>query len=280
MYFDSIKKIPSSKTLQQYIEYYWIVDNFTEFDKYPIMLNSYPGTAPELFIPLHGYSEHFYLGNAVQNEKPTFYGFIYNKLTSNISNHARFVLVTFKSLGLASVQPFSKYSTKEILKAPVIGGDKIFGNSILKLQEKLKEVSTDDIAHELDAWFTKLFQQNKKGFINEISRLINIDFSVQELIKITNTSYSTLERYFKKETGFTPKQFYIFKRFSAITNGIIKSGNKNWYDHILDYYYDQSHFIKEVKKYSGHTPTELLELPSLVHLRPDISFMTNFYNEI
>lgn len=281
MAFDSIKEVPKCKKLRKYIEYYWIGDNFTDFSSLSPYVNSYPGITPELLIPLHGYSEHNYLGKTVKSHKPTFYGFIYNKVISNISTHQRFVLITFKSKALSSIIPFCNYNAAEILRNPVVDAESIFGSSINDLQKRLKELPVDCFAYEIDTWLSGLLKSSKSGFLDEIGDIITKSCSVKNLIDKTNSSYSTIERYFKKETGLTPKQFLIYKRFCSITSSIIQNSQSDWIDHIYAYnFYDQSHFIKEIKKYSGHTPSELINIPSLVQLRPDISFMTNFYNEV
>jgi hypothetical protein len=181
--YTSIKQIPSDSKLREYIEYYWIVENLANAQDYTPWVNSYPGTTPELLIPLHGYSEHRYLGKVFMNNVPTFYGFINNKLTSNISTHQKFILITFKSLALASVIPFVNHSAIEILSNPIVNADLLFGKSILSLQNKLKNLPLVSIVDEIDNWFLKILKSSKKGFIYEMQYGADYDFSVQHLVK-------------------------------------------------------------------------------------------------
>ncbi len=76
---------------------------------------------------------------------------------------------------------------------------------------------------------------------------------IEVLANSLNISKRLLEKEFKKCIGTTPKKFIqieIFKR-------ILKSRNHKLSDLALEYgYYDQSHFIKKFKEFSGETPCE------------------------
>jgi len=52
-------------------------------------------------------------------------------------------------------------------------------------------------------------------------------------------------------------------------------------DYVVKYgYFDQWHFIKEIKRYSGFIPSQVLEEKNLLNYRPETSFLTKFYNEL
>ncbi len=78
------------------------------------------------------------------------------------------------------------------------------------------------------------------------------DIEVSEIAKTLNWSTRSINRYFNKQFGFPLKTFISILRCNAaykqISNGDLFPSNN---------YYDQSHFIKEIKNYTGFTPKEL-----------------------
>lgn len=95
---------------------------------------------------------------------------------------------------------------------------------------------------EIDIRKLKLFEhiyQNKPAFVSELSE--NAVWSSRQI-----------NRYFNHQFGFPLKEFLRMvrcrKSYSDIAKGELFP---------QDDYFDQPHFIKEVKKYTGATPTEL-----------------------
>ena len=83
---------------------------------------------------------------------------------------------------------------------------------------------------------------------------------VQEIINRFQLSYKFLERLFNKYIGISPKTFCRIIRFSYTFSCCQKSHVQNLTH--LAYsagYYDQMHFIKEVKAISGLNPSELYQ---------------------
>jgi len=82
--------------------------------------------------------------------------------------------------------------------------------------------------------------------------------TIKELERKTGYSKRYLDLLFKKHLGISPKTFATIVRFQRFY--------RSWADHahsrpgefnLYDLYYDQSHFIKEFKRYTGHTPMQL-----------------------
>jgi AraC-like DNA-binding protein len=94
------------------------------------------------------------------------------------------------------------------------------------------------------------------AFLTEILNSIELsegNISTDELASTYHKSVSSIERYFKKMVGMTPKAYSNIVKFNTAINVMDEANN------ILDYYYDQSHFIKTCKKYTGKTPAELMK---------------------
>lgn len=86
----------------------------------------------------------------------------------------------------------------------------------------------------------------------------NTKLKVEDLIAHYGSSKITFERHFKKITGLLPKQYISISRFNSAYFLINNNSSKSWLD-VVSFleYFDQSHFIKEFKKYCGFTPSQL-----------------------
>lgn len=82
---------------------------------------------------------------------------------------------------------------------------------------------------------------------------------IKELTKDLFISNDAFEKRFRKSIGASPKQFASIVRMSAIVH-------HRSYERLLDLafdagYYDQAHFNKEFKLFTGQTPTEFYKNP-------------------
>jgi AraC-like DNA-binding protein len=75
---------------------------------------------------------------------------------------------------------------------------------------------------------------------------------IKELVKKTGYSKRYLDMLFKEHLGISPKTLATITRFQHF----YKSSGAVNVDNIYDLYYDQSHFIKEFKRYTGYTPLQ------------------------
>ena len=100
-------------------------------------------------------------------------------------------------------------------------------------------------------------------------RLEHGEQSIKMLANQANMSERTLQRKVKNAIGVGPKSFSNIMRFKMVLETIVKYPEVDWQDILyLSGYYDQAHFIKEFKKYTGRTPsafikTEQLDLSTL-----------------
>lgn len=86
-------------------------------------------------------------------------------------------------------------------------------------------------------------------FINESAGNIRIT----DLTKLLNTSASPLEKRFRSIVGCSPKKYASIVRFRKI----MEQDNKNLHPSERAYeagYFDQAHFIKDFKRFTGQTP--------------------------
>lgn len=129
---------------------------------------------------------------------------------------------------------------------------------------KLKQ--TDDPSHVIDIitnYFHELLENVSIKTDMRIQLAINLILNSNGLITVQqirdklSISERTLERHFLKEIGVTAKQFAKIIQFSASLNQMTESDYYNLTEIGYDNgFADQSHFIREFKRYAGKTPRE------------------------
>jgi len=83
--------------------------------------------------------------------------------------------------------------------------------------------------------------------------------SVADIKEFTCFSERSLERHFKQRMGMSPKTYLRVCRFNAVKARLDQTPSCSWQElAFTSGYYDQSHFIKEFKRFSGKTPGEYL----------------------
>jgi len=113
------------------------------------------------------------------------------------------------------------------------------------LASKLRQATTRD----------RLIEESLRIIHNNVGRA-----TVKYLLECLNISERQFEKRFSQTVGLSP-QFYIrVKRFTEAIR-LMKTGH---YERLTDVahalnFYDQSHFVKDIKAFSGITPTSLFQ---------------------
>ena len=105
------------------------------------------------------------------------------------------------------------------------------------LLSQLKDIQTDKLIAEA----VKLIYQSK-GTIR-----------IQELNKILLISQSPFEKRFRKVVGTTPKKFASIIRFHTVLSDLRQAKSLSEICHENNFF-DQAHFIKDFKQFTGDTP--------------------------
>lgn len=86
--------------------------------------------------------------------------------------------------------------------------------------------------------------------------VIDANLSVRKLASESGISISSIERYIKKYIGITPKVLFRILRYNEIWNALNDPKYTSWSDIVYEHgYFDQAHFIKEFKKFTGKSPS-------------------------
>jgi AraC-like DNA-binding protein len=118
---------------------------------------------------------------------------------------------------------------------------KNFDDFYTKIAKKLKEL----LPVEIDKRKRKLFKLVYES---------NGEIKVQQLSEQISWSSREINRYFNKQFGLSLNAFCKILRFKASLEHIAKG---RIFPELN--FTDQTHFIKEIKKFSGVVPTELLK---------------------
>ena len=138
---------------------------------------------------------------------------------------------------------------------------------LLKIIQPIKQIaihdaiSFEDKVTQIEAWFIDYVNTAcitiNKGI--QATQLMIEDRGEKGLHEIRNQigiSERSLERFFKTHIGLSPKRYYRIVRFSNIFNLVQEKGFK-WSDVVyVGGFYDQSHFIKNFKEFTGEEPSK------------------------
>lgn len=171
------------------------------------------------------------------------------------------VLVYFTEIGFTH---FSSRPANELFDL-IISLDDIFEkNKVTETEEKLAATSTDkqriNIVEQFLLSQLKDIQTDK--LIVEAVKLIYQSkgtIRVKELNDKLFISQSPFEKRFRKVVGITPKKFASIIRFNTVLGNLneTKSLTEICYE---NNFFDQAHFIKDFKQFTGDTPENFKRL--------------------
>jgi len=149
------------------------------------------------------------------------------------------------------------------IKNQIVAMADLIGNDVEELQSQLAEAGSLNLKLQLlQNFLIKRLEDVAPDPIYDycINRIADAKglIRVAQLEKETGYSARWLHRKFLEHLGTGPKnlsEIVRFKQFyQAYSTGL---GLHSLKDHFYDYYYDQSHFLRAFKRFTGTTPTEL-----------------------
>ena len=181
--------------------------------------------------------------------------------------------IRFKPYGLYR---FTKLDLNTTINESIFPED-IFGKDILKLEESLFNCKNESYQISLiESFFMKKViktnREEDKVFDFFVQKIIsqNGNVNIEELSNSKNISKKTIERKFLSKLGVSPKKYCrIVRIFNALKIPENHSTYKLSSIAFDNGFYDQAHFTKEVKHFTGMTPKEYFEL--------DRSIQTNIF---
>ena len=169
--------------------------------------------------------------------------------------------IVFKPTGLFhlfNLQMFEFTNIREDLH-------QVLPHDFLQIREKLAEIRADQarikLLDELLVNRLKKVQYTPDGVDKAASRIIDGygNVNITQLLTDAYMSRRKFERHFLQRVGLSPKYYARIRRYGYVCSQMAGQREVSW-DKLLYLggYYDQSHFIKDFKEFSGKSPKEYL----------------------
>lgn len=138
--------------------------------------------------------------------------------------------------------------------------------SYIDIYDQLKECSSDiERVNLLNSFFLKQLSQIDFSFTKfdqliKNNRLSANPMEISDMVNLSSLSERTVQRKMKQLLGVGPKSFSQVMRIKHVLTYIHDNPSKDWQDVLYLFgYYDQAHFIKDFKRYTGRTPKTFIK---------------------
>lgn len=245
-----------NEKLKKYITDYYIVELNSDFNK-PILV-------PPLGFPVlhfhYGENGSFYNYQNTPNESV-----LIGQLTKQylLSPHKglKMIGINFKPYGmynLLGVQP------KELTDA-CTESKHIFGEeTVFEIRQKLENSNNEEKVEIIERLMIDYIEKTKNTQYYIYDEMVDLMvekngmISIKEVVK-NIISTRTLDRYFSKVIGISPKLFCQILRHKLIMQLVYENQTFDWQEAIFQgYYHDHSHLSRDFKKFSNIKPTHYL----------------------
>ena len=216
-----------------------------------------PETSPILSFRSKG--QHSYWVNDIQKDLPpsAITGLRKSVKPIFLSKNTETILVKFKPCesALFFKEPLQIFSEVSISLYDFLPRQVVLGveEQLTKDSNSLQKIST------IENFLLSLFNNNRSNILikTAVQKIVlsNGTIKIKELASILHISLDAFEKQFRKIAGTSPKQFSSIVRLTSLINR--KYNHQSLSEIAYDYgYFDQSHFIKDFKMFTGKTPLD------------------------
>ena len=221
-----------------------------------------PGTSMVMALRYKGEVGHLIDGRKNALPQSVLSGLRKSARIVNYSKNAGTILVTFKE---AAATAFFKAPMHELYDDSVALENFISKQKLNELEDRLAEAATTPERITLVEGFLLAQLQNHTTDRLVLSAVQKIEsgagyYKIKTLADDLFISQDAFEKRFRKVTGASPKQFSSIIRMRTL----IAAGKSTQNFTELAYsagYFDQSHFNKDFKLFTGQTPTDFFRSP-------------------
>lgn len=155
--------------------------------------------------------------------------------------------------------PFFSFPQHELVDR-IVSLDSLWGNLAQEIEERTAmAVGADEKVMVIEAILaSKLCTKSNASLEAAIEEILAADglISIEEVSEDIGMTRRNLERQFKQFVGLSPKLFARIVRFQRIFKTLESSSIDEWTSLALECgYYDQAHFIREFREFSGRNPS-------------------------
>lgn len=252
------KTYPPSLELAEFVYRYWTLDG--EKDNIPIKNTIIPdGTMKLIFHYGDSYKHHLQNGEIIVLPRCFLIGQLTRPYIVEPVGRTGSFVVQFKPNGFSA---FSSLPIKE-MENTAIPLDLVFGAKGTKVAHLILEACSTNERIQIIEAFLVAEMLNVKNISSVVESTIqtifnaNGQFAVDDFAKKNKVNRRLLTRKFTATIGLSPKQLAktirIQATLKALLNEDIKSLTNLAYE---NGYFDQAHFIKDFKEFTGLTPKE------------------------
>lgn len=243
------------EALRPYIRYYWMFETSEDMS-----VLTFPIGCPQLIF--HRRSRFYIPELEAEQARFSISGQVNFPARVQSSGDVETIVVVFHPHAIGTVFniPVSSFYNQEIDGYSL--GDKslnILADEVLNAEDSIEAVKL------IEQWL--LLRLAEPGIYNfkrvgaSLKHLfLDNAINVERMAQLACLSRKQFERVFFNAVGMKPKEYSNVARFQK-SLWLMQNGNRNFAD--IAYtcgYADQSHFIRECRRYSGTTPAELLKI--------------------
>jgi len=237
--------------LGKYIDFYWTLETDSNYKTFNVPL--FADACTDIFINVGDTGANFNGGSPISSGRIYMGGLSTSYKFVRCFPNSIFIGVRFKPGGLPL---FFNTPLFETVDQIIEFQDNHFF-SIMGLDALLPV--------RLDQYFlSKIKKPTPVIPITEAVHYYKGQISVDQLAQKCNVSNRTMERLFYVNMGISPKEFISIVRFQRVLKALQNGYSKGQLLQIAFEmgYYDQAHFIRDIKKHSGLTPSAIGPGPS------------------
>lgn len=159
------------------------------------------------------------------------------------------------------------HKTLDEVSNSIIPAEQVFGKEILELREKIYHVETPAEKYKIaEQYLSDRFDPDYLPDTTVYKAIDSIqcdpeflDTTMIQLIDESGFSKKHFIDLFKKSVGITPKYFQRILRFNCIIPKVQQHEEISWPQISAECgFYDQAHFIREFRQFSGYNPKSFL----------------------
>ncbi len=258
-------------TLLPFVKCYWTLESLEvgELQRQTIVPD---GCMEMIFHYGDAYRQYLPNGQAVLQPKCFVIGQLTQPLEIEPTGTTGIFSVRFHPDGFL---PFTTFPVKE-MENKAVALESLFGKKGTAIQEQvLNALNTTERILLIEQFLSDFL--TSKATIDRIVRATvatilsaDVPLTIRELTQQNKISRRSLERKFSTTIGLSPKQLYKTLRLQTTLKRLLNKKFTNLTTLAYDGgYYDQTHFIKDFKEFTGHTPKAFygghLEMSSLFY---------------
>lgn len=262
---------PKNSVLKNYVQYFLFFENgsknnvtYTTFPNNNLCLAIYKNNRVE--YKNNGDSNTCDISAGKKSFVSRLYGLHKTPFRVNVRSSLDQISILFRP---AALRLFTEESHRNLMSDDYVFNN-IFHSKRSGFLEKLfEEQNPFQRANLLETFLLeRLAKAATATKINRAFQVISLNdaeqLSVERITKIIGVDESTLYRMFASRLGQNPKSYLKTVRFRKALNEVVKNKRTNLTDIAhTNNFFDQSHFIKDFKTFTGYTPKQLSEAVSI-----------------